>query len=176
METVPFSQSFKDDRMTTWRSPRHSMQLSEHLPWRKVMFRKCNARFLHCAELISPCGNRFISCSGPGETPSVEFSPAHARSAVHRISVSFRQPGPVEGRRATNRAVWAPGSIESSFNDIYLKGRIVCGVLRVFLGTLRCLRPRLATGPIWREQKHGVVGLVCDRVPRARLHLKSVWF
>lgn len=30
METVPFSQSFKDDRMTTWRFLRHSMQFSEH--------------------------------------------------------------------------------------------------------------------------------------------------
>lgn len=31
METVPFSQSFKDDRVTTWRFLRHSMQRSEHL-------------------------------------------------------------------------------------------------------------------------------------------------
>lgn len=30
METVPFSQSFKDDRMTTWRFLRYSMQFSEH--------------------------------------------------------------------------------------------------------------------------------------------------
>lgn len=30
METVPFSQGFKDDRMTTWRFPSYSMQISEH--------------------------------------------------------------------------------------------------------------------------------------------------
>lgn len=36
METVPFSQSFKDDRMTTWRFLRYSMQFSEHF-----MAKKC---------------------------------------------------------------------------------------------------------------------------------------
>lgn len=29
METVPFSQSFKDDKMTTWRFLRYSMLFSE---------------------------------------------------------------------------------------------------------------------------------------------------
>lgn len=38
METVPLSQTFKDDRMTTWRLLRHSMQFSERLPWRKLLF------------------------------------------------------------------------------------------------------------------------------------------
>lgn len=32
-----------------------------------------------------------------GETPSVEFLAAHAPSAVHRISVSFKQAGSVNG-------------------------------------------------------------------------------
>lgn len=47
METVPFSQSFKDDRMTTWRFLRHSMQFSEHFNDKKVLPRKSNYRYLH---------------------------------------------------------------------------------------------------------------------------------
>lgn len=46
METVPFSQSFKDDRMTTWRFLRYSnvMQFSEQFNGKKVLFRKSHYR------------------------------------------------------------------------------------------------------------------------------------
>lgn len=45
METVPFSQGFKDDRMTTWRFLSYSMQFSEHSIGEKCFLK------MKCADL-----------------------------------------------------------------------------------------------------------------------------
>lgn len=66
METVPFSQSFKDDRMTTWRFLRYSMQFSEHFNGKKVLLRMSNYRDLHITFVIFRCFISFISCMSRG--------------------------------------------------------------------------------------------------------------
>lgn len=80
METVPLSQSFKDDRMTTWRFLRHSMQFSEHFSSENGCFyEKSNDRYLHITSVIF-LNRHFVlfSCMSREETPTVEFLAAHA--------------------------------------------------------------------------------------------------
>lgn len=91
METVPLSQSFKDDRMTTWRFLRNSMQFSEHSMATSELSHACFSTRTDCRRLIFDAIIGFSKCMGKGETPTVEFLAAHASSAVHRISVPFKR-------------------------------------------------------------------------------------
>lgn len=98
METVPFSQSFKDDRMTTWRLLRYSIQSSEHsrgTQW--YLESRLTAIIHHRRRFFSCLKSGFYACMSRAGTPVVECLSAHAASEAHRISASSEQPGPVIG-------------------------------------------------------------------------------
>lgn len=78
METVPFSQSFKDDRMTTWRFLRYSMPFSEHFNGGKCCLERAIIVFYTLPKSLFGVKFVFISCMSREETPTVEFLAAHA--------------------------------------------------------------------------------------------------
>lgn len=95
METVPFSQSFKDDRMTTWRLLRYSIQSSEHARGTQWYLESLLTVYYTPPKTIFRVKSGFYACMGRVGTPVVECLSAHAPSEAHRISASFEQPGPV---------------------------------------------------------------------------------
>lgn len=129
METVPFFQSFKDDRMTTWRFLRYSMQFSEHLNSEKWCLRRLNIgsyillRFFigYIFALINACVEK--------KRPSVEFLPSHASSAVHRISVSPKQAGSVNKAAGQQIDQFGGKQRKVSFSDNWWEGGSLFGVL-----------------------------------------------
>lgn len=97
METVPFSQSFKDDRMTTWRLLRYSIQSSEHSRGTQWYLESRLTAIIHHRRRFFVFKSGFYACMSRAGTPVVECLSAHAASEGHRISASFEQPGPVIG-------------------------------------------------------------------------------
>lgn len=97
METVPFSQSFKDDRMTTWRLLRYSIQSSEHARGTQWYLESRLIAIIHHRRRFFVFKSGFYACMSRAGTPVLECLSAHAASEAHRISASFEQPGPVIG-------------------------------------------------------------------------------
>lgn len=60
-----------------------------------VVFGKPVNRYNTPPKLIFRVKSGFYACMGRVETPVVEFFGAHTPSEAHRISASFKQPGPV---------------------------------------------------------------------------------
>lgn len=57
----------------------------------------------------------------PEETPTVEFLAAHASSAVHRISVSFKQAGSINEVAGQQIGRFCCKQLYNSFNDYHWK-------------------------------------------------------
>lgn len=60
-----------------------------------VVFGKPINRYHTPSKLIFRVKSGFYACMGRVGTPVVEYLSAHAPSEAHRISASFKQPGPV---------------------------------------------------------------------------------
>lgn len=60
-----------------------------------MVFGKPVNRYNTPLKLIFRVKSGFYACMGRVETPVVEFFAAHTPSEAHRISASFKQPGPV---------------------------------------------------------------------------------
>lgn len=71
-----------------------------------VVFGKPINRYHTPPKLIFRVKSGFYACMGRVGTPVVEYLSAHAPSEAHRISASFKQPGPgYWSRRPTNPSV-----------------------------------------------------------------------
>lgn len=60
-----------------------------------MVFGKPINRYHTPSKLIFRVKSGFYACMGRVGTPVVEYLSAHAPSEAHRISASFKQPGPV---------------------------------------------------------------------------------
>lgn len=86
METVPFSQSFKDDRMTTWRLLRYSIQSSEHSRGTQWYLESRLTAIIHHRRRFFVFKSGFYACMRRAGTPVVECLSAHAASEAHRVN------------------------------------------------------------------------------------------
>lgn len=149
METVPLSQSFKDDRMTTWRFLRYSMQFSEHLMATSEVSNECFSTRTDCWRLIFDVIISFSNAWVKGKRRRRVLA-AHASSAVHRISVSFKQARQWSHENLVFRTKqWFKALL------YILRRKHTCALCIIFKFKARCTSVYLiwvAKGVIWREQ------------------------
>lgn len=90
METVPLSPSCKDDRMTTWRFLRYSMQSSEHRIATGEVLNECFSTRTVDWRLFFEAIFSFSPAWLSGDAGSRVLA-AHAPGAAQRMSVSFKR-------------------------------------------------------------------------------------
>lgn len=153
METVPFSQSFKDDRMTTWRFLRYSMQFSEQLNGRCALREYLLTLITHFSVIFDVY---FVLCCAwvdRKRRPSSFWQPTHQARCTGSLCHSSNLARFVEPLANKSTRLVAHHA-NFRFYNVYRHYNTCAWWFKCEIWYILLSLTTVTKGVIWREQKY----------------------